>query len=430
MLLSVVSLSLRYLSWVKLEEIFDSQGRSSRMEAMRNMCPTLVFSSALLRLLANLGLLICVVSYFTFRPDHTPNVWSLLWAFGVSAIVLAVFSVAIPRAWAKYAATPFVAACFPIFPFILVITWPVTTVLGLFDPLIRRLAGVSVEDANGSREEKQEELLNVVEEGEKKGVVDEQEREMIESVLEFREQTVGEIMTPRTDVIGIDADVDLASAAAVIISAGHSRFPVYEENIDKVIGMLYAKDLLRDLTQPDSAPGIRHRLRKAYFVPESKTLRDLLRDFQEQQIHLAVVLDEYGGTAGVVTIEDILEEIVGEIEDEYEEPKDQMIVRLDGDTIEMDARVHVDEINDEFDLEIPEDEDYETIGGFAFHRLGNIPQSGETFEYENLFFTVIDVEERKINRLRMVIKPKETEGNGRRKHDPNHGDQKATADGS
>ena len=179
--------------------------------------------------------------------------------------------------------------------------------------------------------------------------------------------------------------------------------------------MLYAKDLLRDINHPGDAE-IRNRLRQPYFVPESKSLRDLLHDFQNQKVHVAVVLDEYGGTAGVVTFEDILEELVGEIIDEHEPPQSEPIKRIDENTIEVDARYEIDELNDQFNLTVPEDADYETVGGFAFAQLGYIPNVGESFEYENMRFTVIDAHQRKINRLRVVILPREDQNtNGKAK---------------
>jgi magnesium and cobalt exporter, CNNM family len=329
----------------------------------------------------------------------------LLAAFAISVFILNIFSVAIPHAWAKYAGTGLLVHCYPVLRFLEWAGWPLTTVFAWIDPLVKRLAGISEDQANSRLDEKQEELLNVVEEREKEGVVDEEEREMIASVLEFRDTTAGEIMTPRTEVSGIEADTSLSEAVEIVILEGHSRYPVYKETIDNISGMLYAKDLLKELNRPEGSGDISHYLRKPFFVPESKKLRSLLHNFQNQKVHVAVVLDEYGGTAGLVTIEDILEELVGEIVDEYEPPQPEPIKKIDEYTIEVDARYEVDELNDELDISIPEDEDYETIGGFIFAKLGHIPMTGETFEHENLQFTVIDAGERKINRLRIVITP-------------------------
>jgi putative hemolysin len=148
-------------------------------------------------------------------------------------------------------------------------------------------------------------------------------------------------------------------------------------------------------------------MREAYFVPETKLLRALLHEFQNQKLHIAVVLDEYGGTAGIVTLEDILEELVGEITDEYEETPPESIKEVDEHTIEVDARTYVDDLNDEYELDLPEDEDYDTIGGFVLSRLGYVPKTGEQFDYRNLKFTIASAEPRRINRItiRKVVEP-------------------------
>jgi len=400
-------LALRHISWVKLEEAFSDTGTAARIQIIRDRQANLLFSTATMRLLANLGVLVCVVGYFvTSREVENNRMFvPLLAAFAVSVFILSIFSVAIPHAWAKYAGTGLLVYCYPAIWFLEWVGWPLTTVFFWIDPLVKRLAGVSEDQTNGRLDEKQEELLNVVEEGEKEGVVDEEEREMIASVLEFRDTTVGEIMTPRTEMSGIEVNTSLSEAVEIAIREGHSRYPVYKETIDNITGMLYAKDLLKELNQPDGSGDISHYLRKPFFVPESKKLRSLLHNFQNQKVHVAVVLDEYGGTAGLVTIEDILEELVGEIVDEYEPPQPEPIKKIDEYTIEVDARHEVDELNDELAINVPEDEDYETIGGFVFAKLGHIPMTGETFEHENLRFTVIDAGERKINRLRIVIMP-------------------------
>lgn len=405
MFFSAANLALRQVAWVKLAEAFSRQRRPERIKFVRNRLGYLIAATSTLRLLVNLGLLLCLLHYFAVDETgagETGGFWFLK-AFVISAGALVVFSHAIPHSWAKYGGTSVLVRAYWLLRILDVIGWPVTAALHLVDTAIGRLAGASPEANNGRLEEKQEELLSVVEEGQKQGVVDEEEREMIVSVLEFRDTTVGEIMTPRTEVVGIEAELDLAGTVEIVIAEGHSRYPVYDGSIDKIVGMLYAKDLLYDLKDPATSAGIGQRLRKPYFVPESKTLRDLLHDFQNQKIHLAVVLDEYGGTAGVVTIEDILEEIVGEIVDEYEPPQTEPLKKIDAHTIEVDARYEIDQLNDEFDLHIPEDEDYETIGGFAFAQLGYIPQTGERFQHENLEFSVIDAGPRKINRLRISI---------------------------
>ena len=231
---------------------------------------------------------------------------------------------------------------------------------------------------------------------------------MIENVLDLDETTAEEIMTPRTDMVAINIDDDLNGVLDTITSAGHSRIPVYEENIDKIIGLIYAKDLLGQVGKKHEEFELRSMIRKPYFVPETKPLRDLLHEFQNQKLHIAVVLDEYGGTAGIVTIEDILEELVGEIVDEYEKTPPETVKKVDDTTIEVDARMYIDEVNSEFELNLPEDEDYDTLGGFVFSHLGYIPKTGESFEYENVKFTIAAAEPRNIKRVR-IQKPLPTD---------------------
>jgi CBS domain containing-hemolysin-like protein len=186
-----------------------------------------------------------------------------------------------------------------------------------------------------------------------------------------------------------------------IITAGHTRVPVYEENIDNIVGLIYAKDLLTQIGKDPADFKVSEKIRDAYFVPETKPIRELLHEFQNQKLHIAVVLDEYGGTAGIVTLEDILEELVGEITDEYEKSAPKPVRKIDKDTFEVDARTYVDDLNDQFELNLPEEEDYDTVGGFVFSHLGSVPKTGETFDYKSLKFTIISADIRKIKRIRI-----------------------------
>ncbi|MBA7704831.1 hypothetical protein ES703_113651 [subsurface metagenome] len=227
---------------------------------------------------------------------------------------------------------------------------------------------------------------------------------MIENVLELSDTAADEIMTPRTDIVAVEVNSDLQTILETITGAGHTRVPVYEENIDNIIGFVYAKDLLTEIGKTAADFKLRNKMRDAYFVPETKPLRVLLHEFQNQKLHIAVVLDEYGGTAGIVTLEDILEELVGEITDEYEEKPPEPVKEIDQNTIEVDARTYVDDLNDQFELNLPEDEDYDTIGGFVFSHLGYIPKTGESFDYENLRFTISSAEARRIKHIRIQRK--------------------------
>lgn len=278
---------------------------------------------------------------------------------------------------------------------------PLVAVFTALDSLVRRLAGVRPRGANGYAEEVEQEILEAVSEGEKLGAVDEEEKEMIESVIELTDTRVAAIMTPRTEIVALPKEADLAAALETIRATGYSRIPVYEETIDTVLGILYAKDLLR--RSEGAAFELRSAMRSALFIPETKPVRELLREFQRQQVHMAIVLDEYGGTAGLVTIEDILEELVGEISDEYEPSAAAAVQRIDERTVEVDARMRVDDLNEQLDLNLPEDQEFETIGGFVFGSLGRIPTVGEQFEHAGVVIVVLATDPRRILRLRLTV---------------------------
>jgi len=268
--------------------------------------------------------------------------------------IVLVFGVAIPNAWAKYSGEWMIVRCLPLLGLISTVCFPVLVVLEMFDPVVRRLAGVPHRDAQSFADEMEQEILHAVSEGEMHGAVDEQEKEMIESVIELTDMRVAEIMTPRTDIIAIARDADRATTLATVREHGHSRIPVYDDTIDTILGVLYVKDLL--LREPDEAFSLKAVMRKALFIPETKSVRALLREFQVRRVHIAIVLDEYGGTAGLVTIEDILEELVGEITDEYESEAPAELRRIDEQTVEVDGRMRIDDLNDQLSIELPEDE--------------------------------------------------------------------------
>ncbi len=401
---SIISKSLLRISWIRLEDAFESKGHPERLEYIRKNMPVMLAGSNLLRMLSLLSFVLCVIwRQFQFISQEYTLAHALMHSFIISAIVLSVFFVTIPHIIATYWGASILVSSFSLVKIVSIVLRPVIWLLYWGEPLVRKLAGMDDEKSPNRIEERQEELLSVFEEGEKEGIVDEEERYMIESVLEFRATTSGEIMTPRTEIKGLDISMPFSGIVESVLAAGHSRYPVYEENIDNIIGMLYAKDLLQFLCENNKPEDVKDILREAFFVPETKTLRDLLHDFKEKKVHVAVVLDEYGGTAGLVSFEDILEELVGEIQDEHEQPMADMIRQVDERTFKVDARTEIYDLIDEYELKLPEDEDYETLGGFVFSQLGHIPVVGEAFDYANMRFTVIDAEKRKINMLRIEL---------------------------
>jgi putative hemolysin len=342
------------------------------------------------------------VNVYYLLGDRGPIGWTMFVAPSlINLAVLVVVGVGIPHALAAHAGEAILARSLRVLWALRYVFYPVERILKLIEFVVRRLLGKAEVSDKEEAERMEQEILDAVSEGELHGAVDEEQKEIIESVFELHETHVSEIMTPRTEIIAIPVEAAYDEARDTIVRAGHSRVPVYEESLDQIVGVLYAKDLIR-LSDSDSFD-IRKIMRTVPFVPETKTISELLRQLRQEKVHLAIVLDEYGGTAGLVSIEDILEELVGEIDDEYDRHTPPEISPIDKDTLEVDARAHVDDVNEALEIKIPEDGDYDTIGGFVFTSLGKIPDKGEEFRHDNVHFLVMDAEPRKINRLRIHV---------------------------
>lgn len=255
----------------------------------------------------------------------------------------------------------------------------------------------------------EEEIRTLVDAGEEEGVIEEEEKEMIYSIFEFGDTLAREVMVPRMDMVALEVDTPLGQALRLAIDAGHSRIPAYEGTVDSIVGLLYAKDLLTYLQGEGTPPQLRDILRPAYFVPETKKVNDLLREMQQRRVHMAIVVDEYGGTAGLVTVEDILEEIVGEIQDEYdlEEPAFEEVAP--GEYI-LDARMNLDDVNELLGSPLPSGSG-DTLGGLIYSRLGKVPSPGERLRVDGLSIEVLTVVGRRIRKVRVQqSEAKETNG--------------------
>jgi CBS domain containing-hemolysin-like protein len=246
-------------------------------------------------------------------------------------------------------------------------------------------------------EDLEREIQHIIVEGEERGLITRQEGQLIESIFEFRDTLVREIMVPRLEMVGVELNTPLDQIIPLVLSCGHSRLPVFAGDIDHIKGILLAKDLLVFWQHPDTAWDLARVLRPAYFIPESKKISDLLRDLVERKTQIAIVIDEYGGTAGLITLEDILEEIVGEIYDEYDRMEPRLIPQEDGSVL-VDARLDVEELMDYFDLPRPEGK-FESVGGLLIHFLGRVPQINDRVEIPDLELTVIAADERRAKQV-------------------------------
>lgn len=273
--------------------------------------------------------------------------------------------------------------------------------------LFRRLARKMVKASSSAADEAEhyaDEILDAVEEGEREGVIHEEEADMIEGVIEIYNSEVSDIMTPRPDMSCFEVNTSVPTILREALEIGHSRLPIFEETRDRIIGILYVKDLLAYVTSSeDTLPPLKELLRKPFFIPETKRVSELLTEFHDQKIHMAIVLDEYGGTAGLVTNEDILEEIVGEIVDEYDQEEENEIRHLGNGKAEVSARIHIDELNEALSIDLPESDDFDTIGGYVFTELGKVPSKGDEVRYKNVQLTVTDAGIRRVKRIMIDI---------------------------
>jgi len=287
----------------------------------------------------------------------------------------------------------------------------IVLLLRVLGPLVQVLTAITTSVARplGAGDQAQgvmstEELKILVERGGQQGILEAEEEQMIHAVIELGDQRIHEVMVPRIAMVTLATSGTMEQAIDTVIEEGHSRIPVYEESIDEIVGILYAKDLLPFLKgSVAERPSLRSILRTPVYVPESMSVDDLLHEFQRRKVHIAIVLDEYGGTAGLVTIEDLLEEIVGEIQDEYDE-EEPLIVKISDDEARIDGRADVDDLAELFDtnLGLEDADEYDTVGGLIYHRIGGVPKPGDQVLVDGLTLTVETTDGRRVGKVLVV----------------------------
>ena len=358
-----------------------------------------IFLSTIL-VVSNVSVIVASTTATIIAGTLLPNFGEFISTIVLSLIVL-IFceitpktaAVQAPEAWARVLAGPVESLGNVLRPLIALLTFITTNIVRLFGGQTVRHGPFVTED----------ELRLLVEVGEEEGVLEEEEREMIYNVFELADTAVREVMVPRIDMVTVEADASLDEAMDLIVQGGQSRIPVYDGSIDNIIGVLYAKDLLRTFATNQRPATVRTLVRPAYFVPESKRLDDLLRELQQQRVHMAIVVDEYGAVAGLVTIEDLVEEIIGDIQDEYDK-EEQLVEKVSDDEYIVDAKISLDDFNELLDTEI-EGEGYETLGGFVYAQLDKIPTVGDVVTYENVTITVLGTKGRRVTKVKVVRRP-------------------------
>ncbi len=323
----------------------------------------------------------------------------------IGILLLWLFLVWLPTAIARVWGAKFIAATWPLWRIATKIFAPSTAAALLLESIFVRISGRP--EQHLTEEELEEEIREVVTEGQREGLLEEDAREMIESVIQLGEVIVSEIMTPRTDMVSMPLDISWDEALQHVIASGHTRIPVYANSRDEIVGILHIKDMLHEMADkpPLGRRPVADLLRPPFFVPETKPVDDLLQEFQHSRNHIAVVLDEFSGVKGLVTIEDVLEEIVGEIADEHDDATADGIHPVGENKWESLARVHISEINEKLGVHLPEEEHYDTIGGLVFHRLGRIPRAGEEIAVDGVKVKVLESTRRRINRVGIEMLP-------------------------
>ncbi len=405
-LFSLAEAALLYYSPAKLGEMLGSKPSAEKIRRQldRSDALQLIATGSVASTTAIFALLLT----FLF-PQKTALTFGML--FGICLVAAILAARIVSHLIVRHDAERFLLACLPLVTFMARCLAPLGAVAAPGRKAMIRLLGLREEPP--IQEQVEDEILSAVHEGEREGVIQGGEKEMIEGIIDLKDEDVADIMTPRTEMFSISIDTSLAEAIRMINEAGHSRVPVYGENRDNIKGILHVKDILKNLEDREqTVRNLQQILRSPVFVPETKKIGELLTQFRRDRVHLAVVVDEYGGTAGIITIEDIIEEIVGEIHDEFDTvPLKEPILMTSRTSAVIDARLHMAELNEKLSLSLPEDEGFDTVGGFVCSLAGHVPEQKEQVVHKDVQFTVLSADDRRIHSLRITL-PETREGEG------------------
>lgn len=341
-------------------------------------------------------------------PDILPTPWGELVATVGLSIAVLIFAELTPKNIAVRRPTAVSLLLARPVRWSSILLRPVIVVTGWVVAVLMRLLGQGSGHTSVVPHITEDDVRSTITLAEQSEGLTEEETERIEGILDLDRVVVDQIMRPREDIVAVPVEMPLMEALDVVLREGHSRIPVFEGTIDHIVGILYDKDLLKYVRENDVNVDLREVAREPIFVFESKKAADLLRDFQRRKVHMAIVFNEYGGTAGLVTIEDILEEIVGEIQDEYDQ-EEPLFVMVNPEEYIFDAMVRLEEVNEIMDLDLVADNGVETLGGWVFERLGEVPEEGEAIETDHVTLEVVEMEGRRIKKIRITRRPPVTE---------------------
>ncbi|MCE2882975.1 MAG: hemolysin family protein [Planctomycetaceae bacterium] len=342
-----------------------------------------------------------LVAFEGFGEASRVTLGGLLATAAVSVALVWLFTSVLSSAIARHATYATIATSLPFIRVTLIVVGPLLAAVGFVDEVVRRLSG-----ANLREDETEERLIHSIEDRKREGEIDPVAATLLQRAVVFGQTTVASVMTPRTDIEAIELSDDLASVREQMAAIGHSRIPVYSDSLDEIVGILYVRDLVRHFGAATDGFRMKPLLREPLRVPETKPVGELLRDFQQSEVHMAVVVDEYGGTSGLCTIEDVLEEIVGEIHDEHE-PADELpptLVESAEGVFEADGRVPITEVNERLGLSLPEDGDFDTVAGYLLDRFGRVPERGESEELPEAVFEIAAAGPTRIDRVTIRLR--------------------------
>lgn len=330
-------------------------------------------------------------------------------ATGVMTFLVLVFGEVVPKNLAAAHAETWAMVVAPFIRLLSIVLTPVVYLLTKLSDFVVKFSKKDDEEDPTITEDEFKILVNV---GQEEGVFDESESEMINSIFDFDETVVKAIMVPRIDIVAVDIEDSVNEALRLIVDGGHSRIPAYEDSIDNIVGILYAKDIFAHLDADFDKLKVKELIRSAYYIPETKKVSDLLNELRSKKVHMAIILDEYGGTNGLVTIEDLIEEIIGDIQDEYDVEEDLIVMHSD-DQLVADARAPIGDVEEAFDVELDEaileDSEADTIGGLAFEHLGGIPAKGDEVTVGRFLIRIVEVSGRRISKVEIMLLPPEEE---------------------
>lgn len=316
-------------------------------------------------------------------------------------VILLIFGEITPKIIAKNYSVQIAGVVIRIIYLLALVLKPIIKILMFISKFLARLLGIDLKDqAIMVTAEDIKSLVNV---GEAEGIIEEEEKEMIHSIVGFSETTAKEVMTPRTSMLAFEGDETLDEVWDEIIENGFSRIPVYEETIDNIIGVFYVKDVLSIVKKGETNVPIKNFVRPGYFVPETKSITEILQDFRKMKVHIALILDEYGGIVGLVTIEDLIEEITGEIRDEFDHEEDEFIHKIDENTYEVDGMLDIETLDKELNIKLPESEDYESLGGLIITELGRVAVVNDEITISGVKLKVLEVEKMRVAKVLIEV---------------------------